>query len=140
MAVLFGAYTAPRSSTPAGLVDGGVQGGHVRVYREKIALTGQTTADTIVVAFPSSGETFLSGMLTSDVSLGTAQVSLGVTGSPAKYRALATHTVPDTPTPFGKTAAQLAKLASDETVFLTIATAALPASGTLIVDLFFAQT
>ncbi len=140
MAVLYGAYTAPRSSTPPGLVDGGVQGGHVRVYREKIALTGQTTADTIVLAFPSGGETFLSGMLTSDVTLGTAQVSIGVAGSTAKYRALATHTVPDTPVPFGKTAAQLAKLTADETVFLTIATSALPVSGTLIVDLCFAQT
>jgi len=140
MAVLFGANTAPRSTTPAGLVDGSLQGGHVRVYREKITLTGQTTADTIVLAYPSSGETFLFGILTSDVSLGTAQVSVGSSASPAKYRALAAHTAIDTPTIFGRAAAQGVKLTADETTILTITTANLPVGGTLIVDLYFTQT
>lgn len=140
MATLFGANTAPRSTTPAGLVDGSLQGGHVRVYREKITLAGQTTADTIVLAFPSSGESFLQGVITSDVSLGLAQVSVGSAASPAKYRALGTHTAIDTPTLFGRAAAQGVKLAADETVILTIATAALPVGGTLIVDLYFTQT
>jgi hypothetical protein len=140
MAVLFGANTAPRSTTPAGLVDGSLQGGHVRVYREKITLTGQTTADTIVLAFPSSGESFLFGALTSDVSLGLAQVSVGSAASPAKYRALAVQTAVDTPTMFGRAAAQGVKLTADETVILTITTANLPVGGTLIVDLYFTQT
>jgi hypothetical protein len=140
MAVLFGANTAPRSTTPAGLVDGSLQGGHVRVYREKITLTGQTTADTIVLAFPSSGESFLVGVLTSDVSLGTAQVSVGSSASPAKYRALAAHTAIDTPTLFGRAASQGVKLAADETTILTISTANFPVGGTLIVDLYFTQT
>ena len=140
MAVLYGANTAPRSSTPQGLVDGSLQGGHVRLYREKIALAGQITADTIVLAYPSTGETFLSGTLTSDVSLGLTQISIGSGTAPAKYRALATHTVIDAPTPFGKASAQANKLASDETIFLTIAAASLPVTGTLIVDLYFAQT
>jgi hypothetical protein len=140
MAVLYGAYTAPRSLTPQGLLDGSVQGGHVRIYREKILLTGQTTADTIVLACPSAGETFLGGVMTADVTLGLAQVSVGTAALPAKYRALAVQTAIDTPTLFGRTSAQAAKLALDETVILTIATAALPATGTLIVDLYFSQT
>lgn len=140
MAVLFGAYTAPRSTTPQGLVDGSVQGGHVRVFREKITLGGQTTADTIILAYPSAGETFLCGTLTSDVSLGAAQISIGITGSTAKYRPLSTHTVPDAPTNFGRAQAQSAKLVTDETIFLTIAAASLPVTGTLIVDLYFAQS
>ena len=140
MAVLYGAYTAPRSSTPQGQVDGSLQGGHVRLYREKIALSAQTVADTIIVALPSAGETFISGTLTSDVSLGTAQISVGVASSTAKYKALAVHTTVDTPVSFAKAASQSAKLTTDEIVFITIATASLPASGTLIVDLYFSQT
>lgn len=140
MAVLFGANTAPRSTTPPGLVDGSLQGGHVRLYREKITLAGQAITDTVVLAYPSSGETFLFGMLTSDVSLGLAQVSIGSAAASAKYRALGVHTAIDTPTPFGRAASQGVKLTADETVSLTIATAALPVGGTLTVDLYFTQT
>ena len=73
---LFGNYTAPLGATPPGLVDGSVQGGRVRVYREKITLAGQTTADTVVLAVPSAGETFLCGTITSDISLGAAQIAI----------------------------------------------------------------
>jgi len=140
MAVLYGAYTAPRSLAPQGLLDGSVQGGHVRIYREKILLAGQTIADTIVLACPSAGETFLGGAMTADVSLGLSQVSIGTAAIPAKYKTPGVQTVIDTPTLFGRTSAQTAKLATDETVIMSIAAAALPASGTLIVDLYFSQT
>lgn len=140
MAVLYGAYTTPRSTTPVGQVDGSVQGGHVRVYREKITLASQTTSDTIVVAFPSSGETFLYGVLNGDVGLGgTATIAIGIAGATGKYRAAAIHNVAG-PTLFGVTAGGASKLTADETVFITIGAASLPASGTLLVDLYFAQT
>lgn len=140
MAVLYGANTAPRSTLPIGQVDGSVQGGHVRVYREKITLASQTTADTIVVAYPSAGETFLYGTLRSDTSLGTSTVAIGVGGATGKYRAAATFTSTTAYETFGVPAAGAAKLATDETVFITIAVASLPSSGTLFVDLYFAQT
>ncbi|MFN9542121.1 MAG: hypothetical protein ACK55V_03305 [Alphaproteobacteria bacterium] len=136
----FGANTAPLGTTPPGLVDGSVQGGRVRVYRERIALAGQTTADTVVLAQPSAGETFLCGTLTSDVSLGTALVAVGTAATPGKYRTAAAHTLTDQPVNFGRVAAQAAKLALDETVQLSISTAALPATGTLVVDLYFSQS
>lgn len=136
----FGANTAPLGATPPGLVDGSLQGGRVRVYRERITLAGQTTADTVVLAMPSSGETFLCGTLTSDVSLGTALVAIGTAAVPGKYRAAALHTQPDQPVNFGRVAAQAAKLPLDEMVLLSISTAALPVTGTLIVDLYFAQS
>jgi hypothetical protein len=140
MAVLYGAYTTPRSTTPVGQVDGSVQGGHVRVYREKITLASQTTSDTIVVAYPSAGEAFLYGVLTTDTSLGSSTVAIGIAGTTGKYRAAATFTATNTPTVFGVAAAQAAKLAIDETVYITIGAATLPSSGTLFVDLYFAQT
>jgi len=140
MAVLYGAYTTPRSTTPVGQVDGSVQGGHVRVYREKITLAAQTTSDTIVVAFPSTGETFLYGVLNGDVGLGgTATIAIGIAGATGKYRAALIHNVAG-PTLFGVTAAGASKLTADETVFITIGAASLPGSGTLLVDLYFAQT
>lgn len=98
------------------------------------------TSDTIVLAYPTVGETFLYGVLTADTSLGSSQVSIGITGTTAKYKALGTFTATDTPTFFGKAAAQAAKLSADETVFMTIGSASLPSSGTLIVDLYFAQS
>ncbi len=140
MATLYGAFTAPRGTTPPGLVDGSVQGGHVRVYREKITLAGQTPADTITLAFPTAGETFLCGTITSDVSLGTSLVAIGTAATPGKYRASAAHAIIDTPVNFGRAAAQGTRLATDETVQLSIATAALPIAGTLIIDLYFAQS
>lgn len=140
MAVLFGANTAPRGLTPVGQMDGSQQGGNVRVYREIITLAAQTTADTIVVAYPSKGESFLRGVLTASVSLGTSTVAIGVAGATGKYRTAGAFTATDTPTLFGNAAAMAAKLAADEAVFITIGTANLPASGTLIVDLYFAQS
>lgn len=148
MAKQYGNYTAPRGQTPPGQVDGSAQGGHVRVYREQITLSAGpppigTTADTIVVAYPSKGEQFLFGVLTSTVSLGSSTIAIGVAGATGKYRAANTFTAIDTPTLFGAGAAGLGglgKLATDEEVFITIATANLPTSGTLIVDLYFAQT
>lgn len=145
MAETFGLVTAARNQTPPGQLDGSLQGGNVRVYREVIQLASQPAGDTIVVAYPSKGETFLRGSLTSTVSLGTSTVALGIAGATGKYRAAAAFTAVDTPTPFGVAANMVsssvpAKLTTDEKVFITIGTAALPASGTLIVDLYFAQT
>jgi hypothetical protein len=143
MAKLYGTNTSPRGQSPAGQVDGSQQGGHVRVYREKIALAGQTTSDQIVVAYPSKGEAFLYGELTSDTSLATSTVAVGVAGTTGKYRAAATFTVATfVPTRFGAPSAITAfdKLTTDEEVFVTIGTASLPGSGTLFVDLYFTQT
>jgi hypothetical protein len=145
MAKQYGNYTAPRGQTPVGQADGAAQGGHVRVYREQITLASGvgTTADTIVVAYPSRGEQFLFGVLTSTVSLGTSTIAIGAAGATGKYRAAATFQTVDTPTLFGLAAAGLGglgKLAADEEVFITIGTANLPTSGTLTVDLYFAQT
>ena len=148
MTVFYGINTTARNiavNNPLAQLDGSQQGGNVRVYHEVITLATQTTSDTIVVAYPSKGETFLRGWLTTTVTLGTATLAVGITGTTGKYRAAAVLTATDTPTPFAVAANMIAsgaipKLTADETVFLTIGTASLPASGTLVVDLEFAQT
>ena len=73
----------------------------MRVYREKITLASQTTSDTIVVAYPSAGETFLFGTLRSDTSLGSSTVNKwttlsgrrGPTGKRPIEMALHLHTI-----------------------------------------------
>lgn len=139
MAVLYGTYTAPVGTTPRGNVSGAHQGARVRVYRETITLATQTTSDQIIIADNVPvGSTFLYGILTTTVTLGTSTVAIGITGTTGKYRAAATFTAVDTPTLFGVTAGQ-APLTAAETVFITIATASLPASGTLTTALFYCE-
>jgi len=81
-------------------------------------------------------------VITSTVSLGSSTVAVGITGTTGKYRAGAVFTAVDTPTMFGP-AAQIGAvdpaLTAEESVFVTIGAASLPASGTLVIDLFFSD-
>ena len=113
-------------------------GARLRRYRATITLASQATTDTIMVAMVPAGLTFAYGVLTTSVTLGTSTVAIGVTGTTAKYKASGTFTAVDTPTMFGvNTAVGQAALTAEDQVFITIGTAALPASGTLVVDLYF---
>lgn len=110
----------------------------VRCFTEIVTLASQTTSDTIEVARLPKGAKFLYGVLTASATLGaSATIAIGVTGSTAKYRAAATFTTADTPTFFGKAAATGVALTAEETVFITIAVANLPSSGTLVVQMFY---
>jgi len=112
----------------------------LRRYRGTITLNTQTTSDTIIIGQIPAGEDFAYGVLTSTVSLGSSTIAIGISGTTGKYRAAATFTATDTPTLFGTTA-QVAALAltAEEQIFITIGTASLPASGTLVVDLYFSR-
>lgn len=138
MATLYGSYSAGLANVPATPADGDVQQARVRVLSEKITLATQTTSDTIVLGVLPIGATFLYGLMTSTVTFGaTATIAIGISGSTGKYRAAAVFTTVDTPVLFGVTAAKASKLTAAETVFITIAAANFPASGTLHVDIFY---
>lgn len=110
----------------------------VRVFSETVALAAQATTDTIEVARLPKGAVFLYGVLTASATLGaSATVAIGITGSVAKYRAAATFTTANTPTLFGLAASTGVALTAEETVFITIAEAALPGSGTLRCQIFY---
>lgn len=127
------------NSVPVDLPDGGVVDGNVRVKRATITLASQTTSDTIVIAKAKAGESFLYGVMNNSATLGaSATVAIGVTGTTGKYRAAAVKTS-TTPEVFGPVAA-MTKLTADEEIFITIAVASLPASGTLVVDLYFSNS
>ena len=119
-----------------------VVGGRVRRLRATVTLASQTVSDRIVLGTLPQQATFCYGVLTSTVSLGASTVSVGTIATPAKYRALSTFTSVDTPTMFGKAsevgaAAPGVGVNSSENLYLTIAAASLPASGTLVVDVYY---
>jgi hypothetical protein len=111
--------------------------GRVRCFNETVTLASQTTSDTIEVAKLPKGARVLYGVLTTDTSLGTATVAIGISGNTGKYRAAATFTATNAPTFFGVAANVGQALSAEEIVFITIGTASLPASGTLRVMMFY---
>lgn len=117
--------------------DPGFVNGTVRCFVEQVTLNSQTTSDTIEVARLPKGAKVLFGVIETDTSLGTSTVAIGITSTTGKYRAAATFTATDTPTLFGVGAGLGTALTAEETVFITIGTASLPASGTLRVMFFY---
>jgi len=115
-------------------------GARLRRYRATITLASQVfgAGNEIYLAYVPAGLTFAYGVITSDTSLGTSTVSVGTAASVAKYKAAAVFTSTDTPTMFGKTATiTQTALTAEEQILLQVLVANLPASGTLVVDLYF---
>ena len=110
--------------------------------RATFTLASQATTDTLVIGNLPPGATFAYGIINASATLGSSTVAVGITGATGKYRAAAAFTTADTPTLFGDDAVQAAAdpaLTAEENVFVTIASAALPASGTLIIDMFYSM-
>lgn len=127
------------NTTPSVFADGSVVGGRLRRYRATITLASQASGDTIVLNKIPAGSVFAYGVLNASATLGaTATIAIGPSDSAALYRAAATFTTANTPTMFGTNSAMVADaLSADTEVKITIAAAALPASGTLVVDLYY---
>lgn len=139
MAQTYSTELQPTQLSPAQLPSA-TQGYGARVhrYRASITLASQASGDTVVLANIPAGQCFAGGELVSSVSLGSATVAVGNATTAGKYRAAGTFTAVDTPTPFGPaTALAAVPSTAQEQVVLTVGTAALPASGTLVVDLYF---
>lgn len=113
-------------------------GARLKRFRASITLASQASTDTVVLADLPAGFTFAYGVLTSSVTLGSSTVAVGNATTPAKYKAAAVFTAVDTPTMFGTAIAGAAQAAgtATERVILTVGAAALPASGTLVVDIY----
>jgi len=137
MAQTYASEVSGLGTTPTTNSNGAVQGGRVRRFRATITLASQGDGDTVVLAQVPAGYAFAYGILNASATLGSSTIAVGVSGTAAKYRAAAVFTAA-APTLFGvSTAMDDAPLGSGETVILTNTTAALPSSGTLIVDLYF---
>lgn len=128
-----GLYDVPATKPSAGVV-----GGRMRRFRATFSLASQASGDTIVLAKIPPGHTFSHGLINGSATFGaSATVAIGTAADAEKYRAAATFTAA-APTLFGKVGASNgAALAAEETVILTVGTAALPSSGSGEVDLYF---
>jgi hypothetical protein len=129
------------NTVPPSLPSGAAYDARLRRKRATITLATQTTSDTIVIAKRNKGEIFAFGVHTTDTSLGSSTVAIGITGTTGKYRTAATYTATNTPTMFGNVAVIDDDAATtEETIFITIAAANFPASGIYVVDLYFSAT
>ena len=118
-----------------------VYGARLKRLRATVTLASQTTSDTLLLGNLPAGATFAFGVMNSTASLGSSTLAIGTVATAAKYKAAATFTSTETPTLFG-TAAQAglaSPLTAEEPVIGTIATANLPSSGTLVVDLYYSM-
>ena len=110
--------------------------GRVRLKRATIPMASQAINDTIVLCKAKVGEVFAYGVINASVTAGsTATIEVGISGDTAKYRASATKTT-TAPELFGKAGSQIA-LTADEKIIATVKAAALPSSGTLVIDMYF---
>lgn len=138
MANTYAPEVAGLGTTPTGKSNGGVQGGRLRRFRATVPFASQASGDTITLAQVPAGYTFAFGMVNASATFGaSATVAIGTAASAGKYRAAATHTA-TVPTLFGLyTAADDEALDAEETVIMTVGVAALPGSGSAVVDLYF---
>jgi hypothetical protein len=77
------------------------------------------------------------GLNTSVTFGGTATVAIGITGATGKYRAAATLTSTDQWVNVALNAAVGVPLTAEEQLIMTVAAAALPASGRLLIRVFY---
>jgi hypothetical protein len=138
MAETYASEISGQSTIPTTMANGGVVGGRLRRFRATITLASQASGDTVVLAKIPAGHAFAYGVINASATLGgTATVAIGTAASAGKYRAAAIFTAA-APTLFGaSTAVDDSALTAEETVIMTVGAAALPSSGTAIVDLYF---
>lgn len=140
MAVLYAANATNAFNTnPPVKSPPSAHGGRVRVLSDTVTYATQTTSDTIIVGggrLPVGARVLFVKMTTS-VTTGSATLSLGITGTTAKYKSLAAITTADVPQTFGPAAALNVPLTAEEQLFLTIGGASLPGSGTLVVAVYY---
>lgn len=115
-----------------------VYGARSKVIRATIAFASQADGSTIVLGVAPVGYSFSHGVITVGTSTSTATLAIGTAASAAKYKAAGAHTTTDAPALFGKAAAiAAAPYSAEETIIATVGTAALPSSGTAVIELFF---
>lgn len=149
MATTFGTQSAKvlgaTKSTPAP----GFVHGSVRNISEQVTYASQASGDIIVVGMIPKGAIFLYATLETDTTTSTATIALSSitlnaalttasVASAGKYAAAAAYTTADAPSVLGKTAAAGVALAADELIGAVVGTAALPSSGNLKINLFYA--
>lgn len=138
-----GAAGALDGTIPVNQMDGRFVNAKVERIRAIITMAADAITDQFVIGELPPGAAFAYGLITSDTSLGTTVAAIGTSAVHAgngQHRGAAVFTAIDTPTLYGKASAVSAVPPTGRTLlYLTWATAALPASGTLIIDTYFTK-
>jgi hypothetical protein len=123
-----------------GLIPTSVLGGKVRVAcAEFTCATDAIGTYTAPIKLPK-GARVIAGFINASATMGaSATLAIGISGATGKYRAAATYTTADTLTLLGLNAALMAVLTAEEQILLTVASAALPASGRLLIGFLYVQ-
>jgi hypothetical protein len=128
---------AAGSTTPT-YIPPSLGGGRVRVaMAEFTCATDGTGAYTAPIVLPK-GSRVICGFMNSSATMGaSATIAIGTAASAGKYRAAATYTTGDTFTLLGLSAVVGEELTAAEQIIMTVAVAALPASGKLVIGFFY---
>jgi hypothetical protein len=113
-------------------------GARLKRFRATYTLAAQPAGagNELIVCDLPAGYLFAFALVCPGVSLGSSTIALGNASNAAAYAAAATYTA-TTPTLTGSAAAEGAPaLAASTRILGTIAAAALPASGTLVIDVY----
>jgi hypothetical protein len=116
---------------------GNAMGGRAKRVISSFTLNGQAIGDRLLLPRVQKGARGVHHKIQSSVGLGgVATIALGIVGNTGKYRAAAikNDTLQETVSSAVNTAAELA---ADEDQFLTVAAAALPVGGTLVVETIY---
>ena len=129
-------YATQMTKVNAGTTpDPGFVDGTRRQFIESLTYAAQGTTDTVAIARLPKGAIVTGGRIMTSVTTATATMAIGITGTTGKYRAAAAFTTTDTWEELGiDTTTFNVALTAEEEVIITIGTAALPASGTLLVQ------
>lgn len=121
-------------------VIGALENGRMKVYRATVDLKGQAVGDTVLLCHLDEGQFFVAGLISSSVSLDTAEISIGTKDDAEYYKGAGAFTTPNVPTLFGREGAKVVSVPVGGTdVFMTVSAAALPASGQMIVEIITAS-
>ena len=114
---------------------GSVVNGRIKRFRATVTLNGQLSGDLIYLFNLPLGASVVLGNIVNSVSLGTTTVGVGTLANPVKYRGQSAGlTAVNTPSFFAAAAASADENAAEEPVYATLGTAALPVSGTMVID------
>lgn len=128
------ASSAAANNAGADLIPAALLGGKVRCAIAEFTCASDAAGTyTVPIRLPR-GARVIAGFLNASVTMGgTATIAIGISGATGKYRAAATYTSADTLTFLSLNAATGAELTAEEQILMTVAAAALPASGRLLI-------
>jgi hypothetical protein len=133
---------ASSAATGAGsdLIPAALLGGKVRcAIAEFTCASDGTGTYTVPIRLPRGARVVAAFMNASATMGASATIALGIAGATGKYRAAATYTAADTFSLFALNAATGAELTAEEQILMTVAVAALPASGRLLIGFLWVE-